>query len=255
MTKWKRNISSKSYIVVAVVLIVALSSYMIGNAYYRTVKRIRVEINNEYENYFVDEKEILRLVTSNDDDPIVGKYLREVDLKLIESRVKACPFVDEVQAFKNHSGVIKVEVKQVRPLARIYYDGVRDKYLLPSGELIGVSPRYTSRSLIVRGEYMYKFSDTSFVHSNEWKSYVDLFQRIGNDPHWRAQVAELKIRRDGSIVIYPQVGDYEIVWGKPDDLYMKFKKMTIFFKEILPMRGWDAYHAVNVQYKDQIVCD
>jgi len=39
------------------------------------------------------------------------------------------------------------------------------------------------------------------------------------------------------------------------DLEIKFKKLDIFFKEILPLRGWDAYQAVNVQYKDQIVCD
>lgn len=251
----KINISPKAYIIGAIVFIVVLSASLMGNSHYRTVKRVRVDINNEYENYFIDEKEILRLVTNNDDDPIVGKYLREVDLKLLEKRVRQCPFVEEVQAFKSHSGVVKIEVHQVKPLARIYTNGINDKYLLPNGKLIAVSPKYTSRSLIVRGDYTYKFRDTAFVNSDDWKAYVEFFHRISADKHWSAQVAELKIQRDGSIIIFPQIGDYEIKFGKPDDLDIKFKKLNIFFREILPLRGWDAYQAVNVQYKDQIVCD
>lgn len=251
----KINISPKAYIIATVVFIVILSTSLIGNSYYRTVKRIRVDINNEYENYFIDEKEILRLMTNNDDDPIVGKYLRDVDLKLLEKRVRQCPFVEDVQAFKNHSGVVKIEVHQVKPLARIYYNGTNDKYLLPNGKLIAVSPKYTSRTLIVRGDYTYKFGDTAFVKTADWQSYVDFFNRISSDKHWNAQVSELKIQRDGSIIIFPQIGDYEIKFGKPDDLDIKFKKLNIFFKEILPLRGWDAYQAVNVQYKDQIICD
>jgi len=251
----KINISPKAYIIGTVLFIIVLSASLMGNSHYRTVKRVRVEISNEYENYFIDEKEILRLVTHNDDDPIVGKYLREVDLKVLEKRVRQCPFVEEVQAFKSHSGVVKIEVHQVKPLARIYHNGVNDKYLLPNGKLIAVSPKYTSRSLIVRGDYMYKFGDTAFVNTADWKAYVDFFHRISTDKHWNAQVAELKIQRDGSIIIFPQIGDYEIKFGKPDDLDIKFKKLNIFFREILPLRGWDAYQAVNVQYKDQIVCD
>ena len=72
---------------------------------------------------------------------------------------------------------------------------------------------------------------------------------------WGAQIAEIKITKDGNITIYPQIGDYVIYYGKPTDLEYKFKKLSIFFKEILPLKGWDAYEAVNVQYKDQIVCD
>jgi cell division protein FtsQ len=169
--------------------------------------------------------------------------------------VKACPFVEDVQVFKNHSGVVKIEVKQVKPLARIYYNGINDKYLLPNGKLIAVSPKYTSRTLIVRGDYTYKFADTAFVDSPDWNAYVEFFKRVGSDKHWNAQISELKIQKDGTIIIFPQIGEYEIKFGTPDDLEIKLKKLNIFFKEILPLRGWDAYQAVNVQYKDQIICD
>ncbi len=251
----KINISPKVYLIAGAVLVVMLSIYFIANANYRTVKKIRVAINNEYENYFIDEKEILRLVTLNDADPIVGKYLKNVDLKELENRVKGCPYIESVQAFKNHSGVVLVEVNQVNPLARIYHHGYDDQYLLSNGKLIEVSPRYTTRSLVVRGEYTYKFSDSTFKRSQEWKDYMAFFKKVNQDKLWSAQVAEVKISKDGSIMAFPQIGEYTIYFGKPDDLEYKFKKLAVFFKDILPLKGWDAYQAVNVQYKDQIVCD
>jgi cell division protein FtsQ len=195
------------------------------------------------------------LVTLNDTDPIVGKYLEEVDLKEIESRVRECPYIESVQAFKNHSGVVLVEVTQVNPLARIYHYGLNDKYLLSNGKLIAVSARYTTRSLVVRGDYSYKFSDSLFKQSQEWIDYMAFFKKVKEDKTWSAQIAEIKISKEGSITLFPQIGDYAITFGKPDDLEYKFKKLTVFFKDILPLKGWDAYQEVNVQYKDQIVCD
>jgi cell division protein FtsQ len=251
----KLNISSKHYLIAGAVFVVALSAYFINNTYYRSVKRVRVVINNEYDNYFIDEKEVLRLITLNDSDPIVGMYLEDVDLKELERRAKDCPYIETVQAFKNHSGIVLIEVDQVKPLARIYHNGYDDKYLLANGRLISTSTRYTTRSLIVRGEFTYKFADSIFKASEDWKNYVSFFNTVNKDKIWSAQIAEIKISKDGNITIYPQIGDYAISFGRPTDLEYKFKKLSIFFKEILPLKGWDAYEAVNVQYKDQIVCD
>ena len=251
----KINISPKIYLIAGAVFVVALSIYFINNAVYRSVKRVRVSINNEYENYFIDEKEILSLVTLNDTDPVVGKYLDEVDLRELEKRAKDCPYIESVQAYKNHSGVILLEVNQVNPLARIYHHGLGDKYLLSNGKLISVSSRYTTRSLVVRGDYTFKFSDSLYKQSQEWSDYLAFFTKIKDDKVWSAQVSEMKISKEGNITLFPQIGDYTIYFGKPDDLEFKFKKLAVFFKDILPLKGWDAYQEVNVQYKDQIVCD
>jgi cell division protein FtsQ len=249
------NISPKVYLIAGAVLVIGLSAYFIANSHYRTVKKVRVAINNEYQNYFIDEKEVSRLVTLNDEDPIVGKYLEDVDLKELEERTKACPYIESVQAFKNHSGVVLIEVNQVNPLARIYHHGDDDRYLLSNGKLITTSPRYTTRSLVVRGDYTYKFSDSTYKQSQEWKDYMAFFKKVNEDKIWSAQVAEIKLASDGSITVFPQIGDYTIYFGKPDELEFKFKKLAVFFKDILPLKGWDAYQVVNVQYKDQIVCD
>jgi cell division protein FtsQ len=39
------------------------------------------------------------------------------------------------------------------------------------------------------------------------------------------------------------------------DIEAKFKKIKIFYKEILPAKGWDTYRKVSVKYRNQIICE
>jgi len=57
------------------------------------------------------------------------------------------------------------------------------------------------------------------------------------------------------ITIFPQVGDERIEFGKPDDVQEKFRKLMIFYKEILPRMGWNKYDRVNLEYEGQIVTE
>ena len=55
--------------------------------------------------------------------------------------------------------------------------------------------------------------------------------------------------------MFPQVGGQLIEFGKPENLESKFKKLMIFYKEILPKHGWNAYERVNLEYEGQIIAE
>jgi len=57
------------------------------------------------------------------------------------------------------------------------------------------------------------------------------------------------------ITIFPQVGNERIEFGKPQNIEVKFRKLMIFYKEILPRMGWDKYNRVNLEYEGQIVAE
>ena len=46
-------------------------------------------------------------------------------------------------------------------------------------------------------------------------------------------------------------------WFKQDneDYVDKLKRLKIFYKQILPSKGWNSYEKVSVKYKNQIVCE
>jgi len=57
------------------------------------------------------------------------------------------------------------------------------------------------------------------------------------------------------MVLYPQVTKQMVEFGKPEDIEVKFKKLRIFYTEILPKKGWNRYEKVNLKYRDQIIAE
>jgi cell division protein FtsQ len=89
----------------------------------------------------------------------------------------------------------------------------------------------------------------------ESRQILDLINEIRANQFWNAQIAQLDIDNKTRVTLYPQVGDERIEFGKPDDLEIKFKKLMIFYKEILPRTGWNKYNRVNLEYEGQIVTE
>jgi cell division protein FtsQ len=57
------------------------------------------------------------------------------------------------------------------------------------------------------------------------------------------------------LILYQQVGKQTIEFGKPEEIEEKFSRINIYYKEILPQKGWNTYSRVNVKFKGQIVCE
>lgn len=111
---------------------------------------------------------------------------------------------------------------------------------------------YSARVPLLSGSY---FAARRSLASEKDGALLALLQHIQQDPFWRAQIAELAVEQDGQVTMWPQVGNHRIELGTPTDLEAKFKKLKLFYKHVLPYKGWDRYSRVNVQYRNQIVCE
>jgi cell division protein FtsQ len=91
--------------------------------------------------------------------------------------------------------------------------------------------------------------------TDEGNQLMQMISVIHNDDFWKAQVTELDIDSKMRIRIIPQVGNETIEFGKPENIEVKFRKLKIFYKEILPTKGWNKYKRVNLEYEGQIVAE
>ena len=135
----------------------------------------------------------------------------------------------------------------MRPLAA-------NGYITTEGKIIPVSPSYTSRVLILSGDMAEKLLNEGGV-MNQMPELMDLIRFISEDEFWNAQITEVEIRERDDIRLYQQVGEQVIELGDASDLKDKFDRIQIFYSEILPRKGWDAYDRVSVKFKEQIVCE
>ena len=195
--------------------------------------------------YFVEEKEILTILSSSFPELKKGLPIMELPLKDIEKRLLGHPFIRTVEASVDQQGILKLSLTQHEPMARIARAESADGYITKEGLLIGTSPSYTSRVLIVQGAYI-----SSLMDQGRIDAIPELIPLI-----WNAQVTELEINGRNDIRIHQQVGKQVIEFGDAHDYESKFERIALLYKEILPRKGWDAYERISVKYKNQIVCE
>lgn len=203
--------------------------------------------------YFVEEKEIGEIVSSGFPELKAGLPINEVPLAAIEKRLSGHPFIKSVQASIEQKGILKVKINQHEPIARIARPMGADGYITTEGLIIPTSPTYTSRVLILEGDFAERLMDQGSVDA--MPELMPLVRFVTQDEFWSAQVTELEINKKDDIRLHQQVGKQVIEFGDALDYESKFKRIEILYKEILPRKGWNAYERISVKFKNQIVCE
>lgn len=221
----------------------------------RTCTSIEVNIDNQFENYFINESDIVDIVTNRGENRIVGESLDDLNLKMIEMELYKNKFIKKAEVYKDLTGSLMINIDQSRPIARLMSNKMSDRYISSRGEVLPLSKRYTARVLLIDGSFADNAKLYDLYETDYGKNLMNLLQYIEQDKFWKAQVAQLSINRKGNIKIYTQVSKQIVEFGLPDDIEEKFRNLKIFYKEILPTKGWNSYETVSVKFKNQIVCE
>jgi cell division protein FtsQ len=236
----------------AISSLIAFSERKQGGA---VCKDIVVELDNLNENHFLDEADILKLVESSG-QAIKGISIDRVPLKEIEAKLELDKHISDAQLFGDLKGNLVVNVELRRPIARIVQEDAPDAYIAEDGTVMSVSDKYTSRVVLISGGYVKTLLQMqNLSKKEEGQKILELIEFINEDRFWKAQVAQLDINKEGKIIIFPQVTGQRVEFGKAEDIENKFKKLMIFYKEILPTRGWTKYERVNLEYEGQVIAE
>ncbi len=221
----------------------------------KIITKIDVNIDNHYDSYFIDVNDIMNMITENGNKRLIGTPFNQVNLKAIETNVGQHKFVQNSEVFKDLQGTLIVNVDQSIPIARVIQTDGPDAYISNTGNVLPVSEKFTARVMVIGGEYTSNLVKNDLPLDSASYKVFDLLQYIEKDKFWKTQIAQLDIDKTGDITLYPQVGKQIIEFGKAEDIHEKFNKLNIFYKQILPQKGWNAYGRVNLKFKNQIVCE
>jgi cell division protein FtsQ len=253
--KVKLNIKREIKVGVILVMVfglIAFTERMKGDI---AVHEIEVKIDNVHENHFLDEGDILRLMQW-DALNVKGSSLEKINFKQIENKIKKDPFIKDAEIYTDLKGNLMVNVELRRPIARIVRNDGPDGYIAEDGTIMPVSEKFQTRVILISGGYIRQLLQVRNVNELEdGQKLMTMIEQIRADDFWKAQIAQLDIDGKGKITILPQVGDENIEFGTPDNLDIKFRKLKIFYKEILPRVGWNKYSRVNLEYEGQIIAE
>jgi len=253
--KFKINIRNEIKIAVVLVVVfglIAFTERMKGDV---ALRNIQVKIENVHENHFMDEQEVMGLVQA-DKSNLVGVSIDKINFKNIEMRIKKDPFIKNAELYSDLKGNVTVNVELRRPIARMVRNDGPDGYVAEDGTIMPVSEKFTARVVLLSGSFVRQLlRQRNIFETEEGTRLMEMLNIIRNDEFWKAQITELDIDAKTRINIIPQIGDEKIEFGKPENLEIKFRKLRIYYKEILPRVGWNKYERVNLEYEGQIVAE
>ncbi len=213
-----------------------------------------ISIDEKGGNHFVSEEDVVGIVEQLKMANPNGNSLGGIDLKIIEDSLRAIDFVLDAQVSRDLKGNMVIDIRQDSPVARLLPESGEGVYISKDLDILGLSSNHAARVLLVSGSGADSLARPDFFQTEEGRQISELVSFINEDDFYRAQIAQLAIDKHFNIKVYPQVGQQVFEIGKAAGFQSKFKKMQVFYNEIIPKKGWAAYNLVKLQYKGQIVC-
>lgn len=214
--------------------------------------KIEVIVKDSLSNTLVSSGEILERIAPG----ILMSCTDSIDLAKLESQVTAMGEVAGAQVFKVGNEKVTVELYQRVPVIRImdaggsrYADA--EGYLFPVRSFCDV-PVFTGMIPFKREHDFKGYLDGE---GKEWlQNAISLAQAISTDSYWNRQIGQVDVASNGDFILYTNAGSQTVIFGDASEAGFKLKKLSAFYRNILPTEKGPEYKTVNIKYGDQIIC-
>lgn len=221
--------------------------------------KINVEIIDNNTNMFVSATDVNKILDKNELN-VMGYPVKKINSLTIEKEIEKHPSIEIAHVYGNIKGSINVRITQRTPIVRIFPPNGRSYYIDFNGDLMPLSSNYTARVIPVTGNIKRSYKDHRNTNLYSDKSDTLLKQVfllascITKDKYWSAMCDQIIIKENKDILIIPKIGTKKILLSRKGDYLNDLKTLTTFYKEVLPVVGWEKYKSINLQYNKQIVC-
>lgn len=214
-------------------------------------KKLHIEIDHHRQIFFVKNEDVNNLFYVLFKDS-VKLNSSNVNLRFFEQQLEKNPFVKQAEVYSDMKGNVFVSIVQKEPLLRIINNSGVSYYLDINGEKLPLSNNFTPRVTVATG---YIETNKNFnTDSIKLKQLFDIATFIRKDKFLWALCEQIDVSEQGEIEIIPKTGKYRFIIGDAKDLEGKFKRMKVFYTEILSNDTVQYNNTVNLKYNNQIIC-
>ena len=240
---WKKTIVVAIDVAIAIYLALAVSSFNTPVEKATVCSEVKIDINNEMTDGFINAAEVKRILERNRLYPL-AKPMEEVNARQIEEYLQKNPFVEKAECYKTQSGHVCISIRQRTPILHVMA-ATGDNYYLDTHGSILPETRYPSDMIVVTGSVSRKYAE---------KTLAKVGNELLNDKFWQSQVVQINVLADGTLEMVPRVGDHIIYLGQPVSISKKLERLRKFYVYGLNEAGWNKYSYISVEFDNQIIC-
>lgn len=215
-------------------------------------KGVAITIKGSQNIFFIDKNEISAILEKICGGMLPGKTLGTFNLALIENTLKKNQWIKNAELFFDNNEVLKVEVSEREPVARIFTTNGTSFYLDSTLARLPLSEK-TSARVPVFSNFRSQPNAITKPDSLLLVDVKNIGRFIMDDPFWMAQIDQVDITADRNFEMVPKVGNQLILFGNAENYRQKFSNLLTFYKQVATKAGWNTYSKINVQYKGQVV--
>jgi cell division protein FtsQ len=218
----------------------------------RNCKQIEVNIAVPGENYFVDKKDILAIISSLSGGNPLSKPVGSFKLEQMEAALTKNVWIKGAQLFFDNNEVLHVNITERTPVVRVFATGGVTFYLDSSATKLPLSEKFSARLPVFTGFPSDKII-LSAADSVLLKAVKNLGMAIAKDSFCMAMIEQVDIKPNGNFEMILKIGNSIVLFGDAANAAAKLEKLKLFYRQVVAKAGWNYYSSVDVQYEGQIV--
>jgi cell division protein FtsQ len=214
-------------------------------------KDYHIIIKGAQNNLFIDKKDVEQLLMKTAKGNIKGRPVASFNLHELEQTLEQNTWIDEAELYFDNRDILHVTVIEKEPVARIFTTAGNSFYIDSLGREMPLSDKMSARVPVFTN-----FPDKKILSSKDSLLLNDVRATanfIVHDPFWMSQTAQIDITADRNLEMVPVIGNHLVKLGNGDDIAGKFRRLMLFYKQVLSKTGFDKYKVINVRYKGQVV--
>lgn len=218
-------------------------------------KHVNIHIKEQSGQSFITEQSLLDILHYQHNIQLKGTLLQEINTYYIHSKLQSHPIIKNVLVFKTWPDTLHIYVETKFVIARLLNPmeaNGNPLYVDENGNMVVLQGLPLIRVLLISGELKNIAEKNSNLKINP--ALLELLHYLYRDPFFRLQITSLEVDSNHKITLGTQIGNHIIEFGKAEHIPKKLEKTRLFYSQIIPYKGWGAYHRINVEFEDQIIC-
>jgi cell division protein FtsQ len=210
-----------------------------------------IVLKGKEDNYFIDEKGVNDLLLSVCKGKIKDQPLASFDLRSLEQALEKNSWINDAELYFDNQETLHVTVTEKTPIARIFTVNGNTYYIDSLANRIPLSDKVSARVPVFTDFPVNKIvssRDSLLLHD-----VASIAQFIYRDAFWMAEVSQIDITPERNFEMIPVIGDHVVRLGNAENIQEKFRRLFIFYDQVLSKSGFNIYKTIDVQYAGQVV--
>lgn len=174
---------------------------------------------------------------------ITGVPVHQINTTEIERYLSKYNNFESVNCIISTRGKLIIKIVPLIPVMRVFY-GDNSYYINKDGKHVVSNAEFYNDVPIVTGGFNRNFTP---------KSVLPLVNYIRKDAMLNELVSMVDAKDAKNLILVPRIRGHVINFGDTTRLDEKKRSLLMFYRQVMPYKGWEEYDTISVKFRGQVV--